>query len=740
MATTSLFEDTNPHELKELLGLIHSRELALPDFQRDFVWEPVATQELIISIANGFPAGSILRIRNTQDLFKARAFDGAPPLNGKRPTYLVLDGQQRLTSLYQAFYGTGEHQFFINLKVLLDTGDFEDAIFHIRTDHRRAAEYLTLEAQTSRLLLPLRVIFGEKDGFLGWVMRMADAVADHTKSKELRDNLRRAGVWESAIDDYKFPVVTLSEQTKAEAVCTIFETLNRTGVKLSVFELLTARFWAQELNLRELWDRALEENPLIEQFDPDPYYLLQIAALLRTDVAASCKRSDVLKLPVTHVSKSWPDVVWGLNEALTILKEDCGVWLPHWLPYTAMLIPIAALMARTRSMKGPEVAAARQKVVRWYWCSVFGQAYENAPNSQSALDVREVDQWVRGGAVPKTVREFRFDPQVLRRTTPRQRALYRGAMALVMKQSPRDFHKGKKLDGGIILKGEADDHHLFPAAYLNRHKVEERVRDSILNRTLIDRETNIRISARPPSHYLKDIRDQLSNALSDVLQSHLLPHALDGTNPLIRDELEPFLSARLELFTREIRSATGAVVRDGLLTSTEWTGAPTPVAPPEDDDDDAEGDDEEGQPWLADGKAWHQKKCSARTWQALEKLLATITEHGGKPAFDWNIKGYVRVSVLGYRWAQVNTYPNQLMLTLWTETSCFEQAVLEKLLRVRRFDTKMGGSEKMGLPSSIEVVGPRGGYYRVRLRIKDDFDFANPEVGTMIATWRETLG
>src|SRR5437867_4121841 len=121
----SIFEDTNPRELKKVLGQIETRETALPDFQRDFVWDPNATQELIVSIANNYPAGSLLRIRNTQNLFACREFQGAPELDGHRTTYLVLDGQQRLTSLYQAFYGVGEHRYFLKLRELIDGADFE---------------------------------------------------------------------------------------------------------------------------------------------------------------------------------------------------------------------------------------------------------------------------------------------------------------------------------------------------------------------------------------------------------------------------------------------------------------------------------------------------------------------------------------------------------------------------------------------------------------------------------------
>src|SRR5215211_3343395 len=134
----SIYEDTNPRDLKNLLGQIEQRESALPDFQRDFVWEPNATQELIVSIASNYPAGSLLRIRNTNQLFAFREFQGAPALDGYRTTFLVLDGQQRLTSLFQAFFGVGEHRYYLDLLKLINGAEIEDAIFHLRARHKRS--------------------------------------------------------------------------------------------------------------------------------------------------------------------------------------------------------------------------------------------------------------------------------------------------------------------------------------------------------------------------------------------------------------------------------------------------------------------------------------------------------------------------------------------------------------------------------------------------------------------------
>src|SRR5690242_2802946 len=122
--------------LKFMLQMIHNREMALPDFQRDFVWDPSATDELIESIISNFPAGSLLRIKNgTQLMFQPRAVEGAPVLGkDSKPAYLILDGQQRLTSLYQAFYGAGEHRYYMDLNGLEQGKDLEDCVFYLRAE------------------------------------------------------------------------------------------------------------------------------------------------------------------------------------------------------------------------------------------------------------------------------------------------------------------------------------------------------------------------------------------------------------------------------------------------------------------------------------------------------------------------------------------------------------------------------------------------------------------------------
>jgi hypothetical protein len=553
----SLFEDTNPRALKELLGEIHSRTTALPDFQRDFVWDPSATQELIVSISNNYPAGSILRVRDLKRAFVAREFEGAPRLDGHTHTFLVLDGQQRLTSLYQAFFGVGEHRYYLELKQLVSGAEFEEALFHERATTKQVKALERFEVQAKELILPLSVLEGGAGGFLQWLLKVTNPLPQDQRIAMLDALTRINDRWIKTIDDYHFPVVTLSQETDADALCTIFETLNRTGVKLGVFELLTARFFAEKVHLRNLWEAAREKHPIVADFDVDPYYVLQ-AISLACRKAPSCKRSDVLTLTAADISEWWPKVIQALATGLEILRDDCKVALPKWLPYQTMLPPLAGVLARLGVPKTAEAGAQREKLKRWFWCAVFGQAYEKAPNSQSAKDVVELVAWLGGGAPPESVAALRFDPRALRDVTPRQRAIYRGSMCLILGQGQgaRDFHTQAVITGKLMTEEGIDDHHVFPAKFLEKKGVTvARLRDCVLNRTLIDRTTNQMISDRAPSDYLAEIRETPGFPFDLVLGSHSLPVGPDS--PFWSDDYERFLVWRQERLWQEIKRVTG---------------------------------------------------------------------------------------------------------------------------------------------------------------------------------------
>jgi len=547
-------------KLSFLLQSIHNREVALPDFQRDFVWDPRATEELLESICQNFPAGSLLRIKNSKDFyFVPREFTGAPALDGHEPSYLVLDGQQRLTSLYQALYGTGNHRYFVDLKGLVEKKDLEDCVFYLRKSEAKN-KYGTIAQQAVEFTFPLERLFGDQAGFEEWLDSVLAARTGQGEDKDaLKQSLRAVRKqWLKNMEDYEFPMVTLAENTSANAVCTIFETLNRTGVKLSVFDLLAARFWPVDIRLRDLWQKAKNDHPIIPEFDIDPYYILQAVSIYASRLAPSCKRGDVLKMEVGQIKEGWEHVICGVAKMLHILRNDCGVVLPQWLPYNTILIPAAAVLAKTKDQTGPAVAASLNKLKRWFWCSVFSQSYEKAPNAQSVKDYNEILKWFDGGAPPQTVAEFSFDPNSLKETTYRQRAVYRGIIALILRNGARDFHNGERITASMVLEGKMDDHHIFPKGFLGETypaEINGTLRDCILNRTLIDKETNQRIGMRAPSDYLREISDIVgADHIEVILGSHLLPGRVDS--PLWQDRFEDFIAVRQEMIYRQIEEVT----------------------------------------------------------------------------------------------------------------------------------------------------------------------------------------
>jgi hypothetical protein len=264
---------TDKQALRFILDQIANRFLALPDFQRSFVWDPNATRELLASIIRGFPAGTLLFLERGSEIFRPREVEGAPALNGREPKSLILDGQQRLTSLFQALRGVGAHRFYVDLAELMGGEDIDGAVKYFTAT--RAKSWSTREAQARALLLPFWEMM---DSYLEW--RDVALATRQSDGINLRDYLTRVeGSIVRPVRDYQFPLTTLTADTPIEAVCTIFETLNRTGIKLSVFELITARAFAAGERLRQRWQEALDAHPILDDFSIDPYYILQTIAL-----------------------------------------------------------------------------------------------------------------------------------------------------------------------------------------------------------------------------------------------------------------------------------------------------------------------------------------------------------------------------------------------------------------------------------------------------------------------------
>lgn len=539
---------TNPRLMLQLLDELENGQLALPDFQRSFVWAPDATRELIVSIIRSFPAGALLFLQGGSSIFKARAVEEAPSLQ-IQPSYLVLDGQQRLTSLYQAISGVGQSRFFLDVGALIAGSEINDAVRVFSTD--RATPLETRQGQAEALMMPLSAVRN------GGAARWRDEVV-RLRNEEDPERLRELlyGVEDAYIHplvQYRFPVTTLPEATELEAVCTIFETLNRTGKPLTPFELISARVFTGGLSLYDYWASARIKHPVLEDFEIEPYYLLQVIALR---LGRSCKRSSVLSLAADDIALQWGEAVSDMAGAIGLLRDECGVLINKWLPYRPMLIPLAAAWREVAEAAGPNVGAIRTKLKRWFWCACFTGEYESSSATLAERDAPVLKAWLAGGDEPPVVRDFAWDAERWRSVTIRQQGLYRATIALTLTEYPRDFHTAAPLTQEMIEAGKVDDHHVFPRGYLKEIGRGGEV-DSVLNHALIDRATNTSIGKKAPAVYLNEIRAALGPALDAVLESHRLPVGSDS--PLARDDFDDFLSWRIEHLAEALEDKVGGV-------------------------------------------------------------------------------------------------------------------------------------------------------------------------------------
>ncbi|MBT1543558.1 DUF262 domain-containing protein [Curtobacterium flaccumfaciens pv. flaccumfaciens] len=558
-----------PQHLDYLLQRAHNGALAVPDFQRDFTWEPKRTAALLRSLMSRFPAGTFLfwSVGSDNSSFGRRPVEGAP-VTSVAPQELVLDGQQRLTSLYRALNGAGDERFFLAVDRFVELPgpeagsgrvrpaeevEFDDAIFWHPRDSKEAIELGSMDKRIARHVIAV----DEHREFDSW---LDDYSAQHSSSmdeKAVKAILR--GFRDSyliPLRSYGFPVVTLPSATRIEAVATVFETLNSTGKPLGAFELLTARFYPDGVYLRDLWVEACADYSILEDFGVDPYSILQAITLRAQN---SAQRSDVLrKLTSGDVKAHWKLVTRGFARALELLQAECGVVVPRYLPYSMLLVPLAAIWEEIAGVKGPEKATVLSRVKEFFWCSVFMTNYDQGANSQAGADYSKLRYWLFNPEMtpPEVISGFNLSEEVIASATTRRKALYSGILALTVTSGARDFHSGLKLTPEKVRAEKIDSHHIFPKNFLLKNGY-SRSPELVLNRALIDPVTNKAIGSQAPSIYFAALRkSQDEGELVEIMRSHLID-ADDIDDPFREDDYDGFLARRLGDVIAAIEAVTG---------------------------------------------------------------------------------------------------------------------------------------------------------------------------------------
>jgi Protein of unknown function DUF262 len=255
-----LFE-TNPVNLSELVSKARTGEVQLPDFQRPWKWDDERIVSLLATVALGYPLGVMMTLETggSELQFKARPIEGADIPDGAMPAELLMDGQQRLTSLLQALASEDPvdtkdargkkllRWYYVDIECVLDpNADMKDAIVSVPTDRkvldasgkRVTLDLATREAEFAAGMFPLRVVY-DSQARGRWRRGYENSADSHPDIWE-----RFEATVLKNIDIYQIPVIRLNKATPKEAVCTVFEYVNTKGVQLTTFELLTATYAA----------------------------------------------------------------------------------------------------------------------------------------------------------------------------------------------------------------------------------------------------------------------------------------------------------------------------------------------------------------------------------------------------------------------------------------------------------------------------------------------------------------
>ena len=583
--------DSSSVPLSEMLGDAAKGKLQLPDFQRGWVWDDDHIRSLLASISVSYPIGAVMTLvtGNPEVKFRPRPVEGVELPGPVEPEYLLLDGQQRATSLYLALHSSKAvptrdsrgksmlRHYYADIRACIDPfTDREEAIVSVPEDRVQTfrnevvLNVSTRQAELAAEMFPLDIIL-DPVATMEW---QYDYIENGPGDRDDRFKTWQRFAIEvvAAFIAYQVPTIELAKSTPKDAVCQVFEKVNTGGVSLTVFELLTATYAADDFNLREDWDerrQRIHAHKVLERYEATDFiqtitilstYERRLAVIESGETerapAVSGKRKDMLRLELSEYRK-WADLVTEALEKVVRFLHAEHMYTANNLPYASQLVPLTATFAKLGSALSP--LPATDKLRRWFWCGIFGEMYGGASESRFSNDLVDLDSWIVGdGDEPRTIRDAQFQADRLLSLRSRVSAAYKGLFALQMKRGGRDFRTGSPISAAVYFDDAIDIHHIFPKAWCDKNGIESWIADSAVNKTAIDAHTNRYIGARPPSEYLKRIEDE-DGTSNHELDRILLSHDIDP-HTMRSDDFPSFFNSRFEALVQQIESVMGKPV------------------------------------------------------------------------------------------------------------------------------------------------------------------------------------
>ena len=523
-----------PYEV--LLGDIAKGLVKIPQFQRDFVWSREKSAALIDSILRGYPIGTFILWRTKETLRAVRNIGNAslPPAPAGEYVNQVLDGQQRLTSLFATLRGlkikdeeTHETEDFAN--IYIDLAAKEDAPFTVVLDE--GAD------EASK-------------------MRVVDLVSKGLKflnrfPEKYHDRIER---FQQSLKSYLFSVV-LVKDVPIDVATEIFTRINEGGKPLTPFEIMVAKTYAEgKFDLAAACDELIEELREVEFETLPEMTVLQVAAVL---LRGDCRKKVILGLPRDEFIAAWPKVVDSVKRAVDYLRITFRIPASRLLPYPAMIIPIAYWFHKAKGAKPKSLEFERLRSL--FWRIAIESRYSASLESEVAQDLRRVDDILKGRPPKYDAPLENITWEMIRDhgTFGVGRAFIRGILCMLAARGPESFDDGSKviLDNDWLIQANSKNyHHFFPRAFLKKIGVEDWVANHIANITIIDDRLNKNeIRDKAPSKYIKQFKS--NKKLEQTLKTHLIDLEDSG---IIDDNYDVFFEKRCRRIAGEMRKLVAA--------------------------------------------------------------------------------------------------------------------------------------------------------------------------------------
>ncbi len=582
----------NQSQTESLLDIINgvdNSSIALPEFQRDFRWEMSQTYDLFDSLIKDIFIGTIIygkpsfgmtlreidqrprKGKGSNALLKMKSHDTLQikQLAQTQNLRIVLDGQQRITSIYRAIKGLDT--VFVVLKEDIDVTKLSNLSLEDLVDHVEGTD------DASSVSIKLSDAYKAEDKTLDDedinMMFMASTFA---KVKVLTPETQACRDFQRIYRRAVRKIVDLFKQQKMVAFylldmsldkfCLFFERSNSRGIQLDFTDILAAKLY-HGFNLRA----KMEEFESQSKFKLNREVVVRaIAYIVAVDSGRPIKidKKTILEvLDAKDFDRHWTTVCELFSESLQYLASQHFIMSQDWMPSENMLLPI---MMFRRQIKGFDRMGQAQKTFLefWYWSSIFSNRYSTASNEAIIVDSGALIQVALGQRIIAKnffirLRSLITEAPDLFSYNKKSSTIYRGILNFLgfIEKGLKDWNSNQKIDVTMRL----EDHHIYPRAYVSSNHAfigmekslaDERV-DCVVNRTLIPKILNIQIGKKSPSQYLSEIEER-NPKLAECVATHLLPEGMIHDSSW-DDYFSLFLDERANQIFGKIEAITSAL-------------------------------------------------------------------------------------------------------------------------------------------------------------------------------------